>query len=88
MGNSWLKIITPFIILSILFLLAIVYLIITQGEGPEATGYSIILNALAAVAVMLITDFLLKKKLKVKLGWIWVIEALLMLVLVYGWIVS
>ena len=79
---------TPFLILSILAILAFVYILIAEGGGTEGMGYLFIVFPLAAIGIMLVIDFLLKRMLKIKPGGIWLIEALLMLACIYWWIIS
>jgi hypothetical protein len=78
---------TPFIILSVLAVLASIYFIITEVEGPEVMGFTLIL-LLITIGITLALDFILKKMLKVKVYVIWIIEVTMLLVLTYWWIVS
>ena len=79
---------TPFIILSVLALLAFVYIFIVEKGGPEGTGYVFVAFSITAIGVMLAVDFLLKRVLKVNWGWIWLIEVILMLACIYWWVIT
>jgi hypothetical protein len=79
---------TPFIILSIVAVLAFFYFIIIERKAFEGTGYLIVAFPMVAIGVMLAVDFSLKRVLKSKLGWIWVIEIILSLASTYWWIIS
>ncbi len=78
---------TPFIILSILAILAFAYILIVEGGGPEGMGALFFVFTLAAIAIMAAVDLSLKH-LKVKRGGIWLIEVLLLLACIYWWIIT
>ena len=67
---------------------AIVYMFIVEREGLNGIGYLFIVFPAIGMAVMLVADFLLKRLLKAKLVWIWLIEIILMLVSMYWWIIT
>ncbi len=79
---------TPFIILSILALLALIYISITKHGGSAAMGGLFIVFPLTEMGVMLVGDFSLKRMLKAKLGWIWLIKIILMIACIYWWIIT
>lgn len=78
---------TPFIILSILAIVAFVYILSVEGGGPEGMGTLFIVFPLAVTGIMAAVDFSLKR-LQVKRGWIWLIEIILMLACIYWWIIT
>jgi hypothetical protein len=79
---------TPFIILSILALLVLVYFLLIERGSSEAMAGLFIVFPLTAIGVMLAVDFSLKRMLKTKPGWIWLIEIILMLACIYWWIIT
>jgi hypothetical protein len=88
MTKKWLFKTTPFLILSILIVLAILYQAIIEKEHPEGLGYLAIHAALPFAFAMLIIDVTLKLVIKKSIKIIWVIEGLLSLVLLYCWIIT
>jgi hypothetical protein len=79
---------TPFIILFVLALLAFVYNLMIERKSSEAMAGLFIVFPLTAIGVMLAVDFSLKRMLKAKPGWIWLIEIIVMLACVYWWIIT
>jgi hypothetical protein len=83
---NFLKWLTPFTILIAFLFIAALYVIITGGE-PEGVRYLILPVALITIVVAALLEFVLRKTMTLKLGWIWLIESLLLLVFIYYLIV-
>jgi hypothetical protein len=81
------KSITPFIILAAVAVIASVYFLATHGTGPEGVGLIPFGSVIVAIGIMLLADVLLKRVIKMKAGWIWFVEALLLLAFIYYLIV-
>jgi len=78
---------TPFLIISILSLLWILYELIIERGGFEGWGLLTIYSILPFLIGIIIVDLVLKLLLKTAVKWMWLIEGFLLLGLVYYWIV-
>jgi hypothetical protein len=77
------KKITPFIILAVVAVIASVYFLTTHGTGPEGVGLIPFGSVIVAIGIMLLADVLLKRVIKMKSLWIWLVEGLLLLGFIY-----
>jgi hypothetical protein len=82
------KNITPFIILAVIAVICSVYFLATHGTGPEGVGLIPFGSVVVMIGIMLLVDVLLKRVVKMKSVWVWVVEALLLLAFIYYLIVA
>jgi len=82
------KNVTLFIILAFVVVIGAVYFLLTQGSGPEGVGLVFVGSAIVFIGVMLLIDILLKRIFKLKLLWVWIVEVMLLLIVIYWWIVK
>ena len=82
------KNVTLFIILAFVVVIGAVYFLLTQGSGPEGVGLVFVGSAIMFIGVMLLIDILLKRVCKLKLLWVWIVEVMLLLIVIYWWIVK
>jgi hypothetical protein len=81
------KNITPFIILAAIAVIGSIYFLATHGTGPQGIGLIPFGSVIVAIGIMLLADVLLKRVIKMKSVWVWIVEGLLLLCFIYYLIV-
>ncbi len=79
--------VSPFLILSLLSLLAATWQLLTTGGGFDGLRFPFLLSLLVFAIMVFGTDLLLKYLLKLRLLLLWSIETFLALCLLYYWII-
>ena len=82
-----LKYITPLVIVSAAAVAAMLYFLFNPGTAGEAK-YMFISGLLVLTGICIMVDLLARAVFKSKIHWIWLSEAIVLLVLVYAWIVK
>jgi hypothetical protein len=88
MIKRWYSSPTPFVILSVIVIIILLYGLIAEREGTEGWRYLAIHTLLPALILMIVIDLLLKWTIRKATKWIWLIEAILILGFVYWWVVT
>ncbi len=88
MIKKWYSRPTPFVILSVIVTIVLLFGLLAERGGTDGWRYLFIHSLLPALIIMLAIDLLLKWVIKKATKWIWIIEAILTLGFVYWWIVT
>lgn len=88
MIKKWFNRVTPFVMLSVVLLLLILYFLIIERRVSEGFGYWSVLRIIIFLATVIVIDLALKYLISRKNYLIWIIEMFLCLGLLYYWIVS
>ena len=83
---KWLKHLTPLLIIAIAFIFILMKYLL--GNNAAEVKGSMTFIALPVIGGCLVADLIIKKSLKWKLLWIWIIEIVLLLVVMYLWIIA
>ncbi|TKK65713.1 hypothetical protein FC093_19460 [Ilyomonas limi] len=83
---KYLKHITPLFITAIVFIVILIKYML--GNDATEVKSNIAFIALPIIGGSLIADYIIKKSLKWKLLWIWIMEIVLLFVVVYLWIIA
>ena len=87
MIRKWIVRTTPFVILSLICTVVLLYELIIERDGPAEWRDSLLFKLLFFLVAIILTDVVLKYFIKTRNYWIWIIEAFLCLGFIYYWIV-
>ena len=83
---KWLKNITPLVITAIGFAFILIYYMLDNNAAEVKSSIAFI--ALPLIGGCIIVDIIIKKGFKSKVLWIWIVEIIILLVVVYLWIIA
>src|SRR3954452_4984925 len=83
---KWLKYITPLLITAFAFIVILMNYLLSNNSAEVKSSISLI--TLPVIGGCILGDVIIKKVLKWKLLWIWIIEMVLLLVVVYLWVIA
>ena len=83
---KWLKNVTPLVITAIGFAFVLIYYMLNNNAAEVKSSIAFI--ALPIIGGCIIVDIIIKKGFRWKVLWIWIVEIILLLVVVYLWIIA
>lgn len=86
--KKWIGRITPFVILCVLAVFGMLYFLVAERNSAAEVRYAYLVLLLPIVLGMAVADLVLWRLIKQKKYWLWLVEILLLLALVYFWIVK
>jgi len=86
--KKWFNRTSPFVILSVIIIIVMLYELIFAGFGREEWRYPFLSRLLIFLIGIVVSDLVLKTLISSRNYWIWIIETFLCLALLYFWIVS